>query len=1068
MLSSANGHGRVLKSANPNTIQDKFLVGYQGWFTCGGDGPPVHKGHHGWLHWFNKPLPDGGKASFDLWPDVSAYTPSELFPAPGLTLSSGSPALLFSSRHPQTVQRHFHWMAEHSVDGAFYQRFAGQCEVDGRTEGATADIMRLRDEVLDRVREAAEKEGRVWAVMYDVSGVANDRIEKVIKVDWNHLLWDKRILDSPNYLKEGGRPVIALWGFGFAGRGHSPDTVRKILRHIRSVTPGGAYIMAGTPTHWRMLRADADPNPEFLSVWYNEFDAISPWTVGRFHNEETIDRFAKEKLLPDFQALQDPANTQGRKVDYIPVVLPGASGFNLSDGRWALNEQPRDGGRFLWRQLYHVLKRTIQAKIVYGAMWDEYDEGTAFLPAVSKKRELPVEAQGRFIALDADGYDLPPDWYMRIAGFAGEMIRGEKEVHETFPVKDLQDYWSSRPKYEPAPSGPSSAEPSGSGIASGSGSGNENVGQTFDEWCAQEKEGVDDLPPPPYTLEADSSSAPTVAPHPSQTQSQSQNPSQQEHRNEGGPPVPLQTRPVSFSASQMSTSESTAPSSEHGRPQVSLASRPSLSSHPPAPAPSIASRPNSLPSSSTPALPGAPPSQTSSYEPPYQVYTSVTRPHSHHNHQHQHGHHNEAGYAPMYVVPGQASPNAPPTPTPQNQPNWSTRPHSGPQAPLMMLSLSDQFGRQSLHDTSSMGTGSAPSSAQWPPPEWGMPSQTCPAPGPPPRPPSSSRPSSSRPPSLSRPSTSVSTSPRPATLTLPPPPLPPPLHPSRPGGPPSRPPPSPSSGPNFARASSTSPNPPLRLSPSPRPGPSHSPGPSMPSPGSGSGPGWAPSFNPSSDSSYDADYGRMPSASFPLPHSQAQHQAPYAHHMMPPSPLESASSSSVYPSAYPDVTQGYMNTMPAQPSGPGAGGFYMGPHPPPPPRRYPAHSQYPGSVAETSPGPGSIYSPPPQAPPARPLGHTPSISPGQIMPGTAPASVSSPSPSPSQMSQHPQHQHQQEDPTSPQTQGPGPGGFLFTDAYTRTLGAVDKFAGTNTRKKIEGGIESLSSAGSKVYQRFRG
>lgn len=56
-------------------------------------------------------------------------------------------------------------MAKHGIDGAFLQRFATQCEADGNTTGATADLMRLRDEVLDRVREAAEKENRVWAIM---------------------------------------------------------------------------------------------------------------------------------------------------------------------------------------------------------------------------------------------------------------------------------------------------------------------------------------------------------------------------------------------------------------------------------------------------------------------------------------------------------------------------------------------------------------------------------------------------------------------------------------------------------------------------------------------------------------------------------------------------------------------------------------------------------------------------------------------------------------------------------------------------------------------------------------
>jgi len=47
------------------------------------------------------------------------------------------------------------------VDGAFLQRFAGQCDLEGGNEG----IRHLRDEIGDRVREAAEKEGRVFAIM---------------------------------------------------------------------------------------------------------------------------------------------------------------------------------------------------------------------------------------------------------------------------------------------------------------------------------------------------------------------------------------------------------------------------------------------------------------------------------------------------------------------------------------------------------------------------------------------------------------------------------------------------------------------------------------------------------------------------------------------------------------------------------------------------------------------------------------------------------------------------------------------------------------------------------------
>ena len=49
----------------------------------------------------------------------------------------------------------------HGVDGVFLQRFAGQTEND--------DVKRLRDEVGDRVLEAAEQEGRVFAIMCALS-----------------------------------------------------------------------------------------------------------------------------------------------------------------------------------------------------------------------------------------------------------------------------------------------------------------------------------------------------------------------------------------------------------------------------------------------------------------------------------------------------------------------------------------------------------------------------------------------------------------------------------------------------------------------------------------------------------------------------------------------------------------------------------------------------------------------------------------------------------------------------------------------------------------------------------
>jgi hypothetical protein len=59
------------------------------------------------------------------------------------------------------LNRHFHWMAEHGIDGAFLQRFASECDLEAGNQG----IRHIRDQVGDHVLEAAEKEGRVFAIM---------------------------------------------------------------------------------------------------------------------------------------------------------------------------------------------------------------------------------------------------------------------------------------------------------------------------------------------------------------------------------------------------------------------------------------------------------------------------------------------------------------------------------------------------------------------------------------------------------------------------------------------------------------------------------------------------------------------------------------------------------------------------------------------------------------------------------------------------------------------------------------------------------------------------------------
>lgn len=49
-----------------------------------------------------------------------------------------------------------------------------------------------------------------------MSGVPPEKIEGIIKYDWKHLVFDKRVFDSPSYLREKGKPVVALWGTMFS------------------------------------------------------------------------------------------------------------------------------------------------------------------------------------------------------------------------------------------------------------------------------------------------------------------------------------------------------------------------------------------------------------------------------------------------------------------------------------------------------------------------------------------------------------------------------------------------------------------------------------------------------------------------------------------------------------------------------------------------------------------------------------------------------------------------------------------------------------------------------------
>ncbi|KAG8949252.1 hypothetical protein FRC04_008854 [Tulasnella sp. 424] len=408
----------------------------------------MYQGHHGWHKWFEQPIPEGGHPRFDLWPDVSSYDAKEVYPVPGLTLpnSNGEPAKLFSSRNPATTKRHFHLMAEHGIDGVFLMRNANELAADNDSWNPLANLTRISDEVVDGVKVAAEAEGRVWALMYDLTGVPPDKLAQVLRHDWGRLVVHKRLLNSPSYLREQGRPVIGLKGIGLKGAYQDPAVILDIIRQLRTFTPGGAYIVAGVSPSWRTpFEGDNDGNPGFEAV-YRDVDAINPWSIGRIKDIESSDWYAVD-MREDVKLIRKwNEETSGRKrVDYIPVVFPGVSRGNLSSDAY-YNEIPRKSGTFLWRQVYHCQREGAHSMII--SSFDDLNSGTATMPITTLGRLLPNER--RFLALDGDGdTSLPSDWYLRICGMAGEALRGEKRIAtDLMPKKELDDYWAMRPKYE--------------------------------------------------------------------------------------------------------------------------------------------------------------------------------------------------------------------------------------------------------------------------------------------------------------------------------------------------------------------------------------------------------------------------------------------------------------------------------------------------------------------------------------------------------------------------------------------------------------------------------------------
>lgn len=331
--------GPAVKPADNSTLKGKVMVGYQGWFRT-----PNDPAGQGWNHWGGI---ERGQFSIDMWPDVSAYPAHVLEKAADVKLLSGKQGYLFSSCWPEVADVHFRWMREHRIDGVFLQRF-----VNDRFHALSGQP----EWVLANVRAAANRTGRLWAVEYDVSGYPDAKIVETLKKDWAWFVDVFGIKDDPCYAREGGRPVVFIWGLPFPNRNFTPATANAVVDFFANDPKyGGNHVIGGIPSNWK--RMDAAWQEHF-----RKYHCLLAWQSRNYAED-----------LAGFTAM-------GKS--YYAQIWPGFSWANLKHlptGDDTVAYTPRKGGQFYW----DLITKAAQAGCdrLFVGMFDEYDEATAIIPS---------------------------------------------------------------------------------------------------------------------------------------------------------------------------------------------------------------------------------------------------------------------------------------------------------------------------------------------------------------------------------------------------------------------------------------------------------------------------------------------------------------------------------------------------------------------------------------------------------------------------------------------------------------------------------------------------------------
>lgn len=95
--------------------------------------------------------------------------------------------------------------------------------------------------------------------------------------------------------------------------------------------------------------------------------------------------------------------------------------------KFGFADYTRQGGRFYWQQLSTAM--LAGAEMIYVAMFDEVDEGTAIFKCTG---DYPVSDVAKFIDMDGQ----PSDHYLWLTGEAARMLRKEVPLTFKMPIRN--------------------------------------------------------------------------------------------------------------------------------------------------------------------------------------------------------------------------------------------------------------------------------------------------------------------------------------------------------------------------------------------------------------------------------------------------------------------------------------------------------------------------------------------------------------------------------------------------------------------------------------------------------